>query len=123
MRMFYVALSRAKDLLVLPRYTHGKAASPVFSKILESGDIPALASLDIASMPAPKASVDELGKTYTYTGDYLPYLRCPRNYMAFGKYGFIPSRGQSMFFGKLVHETIEDLHHLVMARSSQGGSV
>jgi len=123
MRMFYVALSRAKDLLVLPRYTHGKAASPVFAQILESGTILALASLDISSIPAPKASVDELGKTYTYTGDYLPYLRCPRNYMAFGKYGFIPSRGQSMFFGKLVHETIEDLHHLVMARSSQGGSV
>lgn len=121
MRMFYVALSRAKDLLVLPRYTHGKAASPVFAEILESGTIPPLASFDMDKMPAPKFGADDLGKTYTYTGDYLPYLRCPRNYMAFGKYGFIPSRGQSMFFGRLVHETIEDLHHLVMARSAQGG--
>ena len=121
MRMFYVGLSRAKDLLVLPRYTHGKAASPVFANILEDGTIPPLASLDMDKMPAPKSGADDLGKTYTYTGDYLPYLRCPRNYMAFGKYGFIPSRGQSMFFGRLVHETIEDLHHLVMARSAQGG--
>lgn len=121
MRMFYVALSRAKNLLVLPRYTHGKAAHHVFASILESGAIPPLASLDPSALPAAAPSADELGKTYTYTGDYLPYLRCPRNYMTFGKYGFIPSRGQSMFFGRLVHETIEDLHHLVMARSAQGG--
>jgi len=115
MRMFYVALSRARNLVVLPRYTHGKAAHPAFATILESGTIPPLASLDLSTLPKGETSSDEFGKTYTYTGDYLPYLRCPRNYMAFGKYGFIPSRGQSMFFGRLVHETIEDLHHFVMA--------
>jgi DNA helicase-2/ATP-dependent DNA helicase PcrA len=34
--------------------------------------------------------------------------------MIFRKYGFVPSRSQTMFFGSLVHQTIEDLHHLLL---------
>jgi DNA helicase-2/ATP-dependent DNA helicase PcrA len=34
--------------------------------------------------------------------------------MIFTKYGFVPSRSQTMFFGSLVHQTIEDLHHLLI---------
>jgi len=35
--------------------------------------------------------------------------------MIFRKYGFVPSRSQTMFFGNLVHQTLEDLHHYLIA--------
>jgi DNA helicase II / ATP-dependent DNA helicase PcrA len=114
MRMFYVALSRAQNLLVLPRYTHGKAATPQFAQIFEEARIPEIERLDPVTLPPADDAVPELGRSYSYTGDYLLYQRCPRNYMIYRKYGFVPSRGQTMFFGSLVHETIEDIHHQVM---------
>jgi DNA helicase-2/ATP-dependent DNA helicase PcrA len=57
---------------------------------------------------------EELPQTYSYTGDYLFYKRCARNYMVFGKYGLAPGRSQTMFFGSLVHQTIEDLHQFLI---------
>lgn len=115
MRVFYVGLSRAEKLLVLPRYTHAKAASDEFKEIFDERALPELSNLDLTTVPKEKATETELGKSYSYTGDYLLYRKCPRNYMIFRKYGFVPSRGQTMFFGRLIHETIEDVHHLVMA--------
>ncbi len=114
MRIFYVGLSRAKNLLILPRYTHAKAAEAEFKEILEEERLPLVSDLDPGTIPAAERKFEELGKSYSYTGDYLLYKRCPRNYMIYRKYGFVPSRGQTMFFGRLVHETVEDLHHLVM---------
>jgi DNA helicase-2/ATP-dependent DNA helicase PcrA len=38
--------------------------------------------------------------------------------MIFKKYGFVPSRSQTMLFGNLVHQTLEDLHQrLISGRS------
>ena len=34
--------------------------------------------------------------------------------MIMRKYGFVASRSQTMLFGSLVHQTIEDLHHLLI---------
>jgi len=114
MRLFYVGLSRAKNLLILPRYTHNKAASPEFKEIFEEGKLSELRDLELSSIPKAERKFEELGKSYNYTGDYLLYKKCPRNYMIYRKYGFVPSRGQTMFFGRLIHETIEDLHNIIM---------
>jgi DNA helicase-2/ATP-dependent DNA helicase PcrA len=114
MRMFYVALSRAKNLLILPRYTHNKNASEQFKNIFENDDLTELSAFDLKKLPVSVSHDEELGKSYSYTGDFLLYNKCPRNYMLFKKYGFVPSRSQTMFFGRLVHQTIEDLHHHVM---------
>lgn len=116
MRMFYVALSRAKNLLILPRYTHGKGASETFKNIFDQSNLPEISKFDLNTIPSSEYHDEELGKTYSYTGDYLLYNKCPRNYMFFKKYGFVPSRSQTMFFGRLVHQTIEDLHHHVMSK-------
>ena len=64
-------------------------------------------------MPVAGSSFDDIPKVYSYTADYLPYLNCPRNYMIFHKYGFVPSRSQTMIFGSLVHQTIDDLQQLI----------
>jgi DNA helicase-2/ATP-dependent DNA helicase PcrA len=123
MRMFYVALSRAKNLLVLPRYTHNKAASPVFQDLFASGNFTAIPDFVLEDLPSELMDHDDLGKSYSYTADYLNYQRCPRQYMIFRRYGFVPSRSQTMFFGSLVHQTIEDLHHLLISERQKNNPV
>lgn len=113
MRMFYVALSRAKNLVILPR-GKGQSVSQPFKDILAAWNLSLLQDLDIQSLPEAKLEEEGLGRAYSYTGDYLSYQQCPRSYMIFRKYGFVPSRSLTMFFGSLVHQTIEDLHHLLI---------
>jgi DNA helicase II / ATP-dependent DNA helicase PcrA len=116
MRMFYVALSRAKNLLVVAHYKgSGQRLSPPFDTIF-AGKVTRIPNFDMSVLPAAKEEINDLPKNYSYTSDYLLYQRCPRQYMIFRKYGFVPSRSQTMFFGSVVHKTIEDLHYLLMER-------
>lgn len=115
MRMFYVALSRAKQMKILPRWK-GQHQSQAFKNMFRLNEYPNLEDLDWDDIPQIALEEEDLGKSYSYTADYLNYQQCPRKYMIFKKYGFIPSRSQTMFFGSLVHQTIEDLHHLLIAK-------
>jgi DNA helicase-2/ATP-dependent DNA helicase PcrA len=120
MRMFYVALSRAQNLLIIGRYSgRGQVITePIKSMLLA---LPSIASLDLESIPKARRAVDEdLPRTYSYTGDYLAYQRCPRQYMIFRKYGFEASQTRTLFFGSLVHRTLDDLHNHLIARREQG---
>jgi DNA helicase II / ATP-dependent DNA helicase PcrA len=115
MRMFYVALSRAKNLLVMPRFSgQGQRTSESFKKMFESFSATEIREYDLKKLPNEELKEEDLGKSYSYTADFLGYEKCPRSYMIFRKYGFVPSRSQTMFFGSLVHQTIEDLHHLLL---------
>lgn len=120
MRLFYVALSRAKNLLVIahPR-GQGQTINAPFRTLLDDA-FPRIPQLDVASLPAARLEENDTPHSYSYTGDYLFYRRCPRQYMIFRKYGFAASRSQTMMFGSLVHRTLEDLHQLLIARRSQG---
>ncbi|MFN8887268.1 MAG: 3'-5' exonuclease, partial [Cyclobacteriaceae bacterium] len=103
MRVFYVGLSRAKLMTVLPFFDRGKQnTSEEFLKILERDHLPKLDALDLSTLPKIEMEREDLGKNYSYTADYLSYQQGPRKYMIFTKYGFIPSRSQTMFFGSLV---------------------
>jgi DNA helicase-2/ATP-dependent DNA helicase PcrA len=113
MRMFYVALSRAQQMTLLPQWKR-QHKSQVFKDMFGQQEYPFIESVKIDELPKSELDADDLGKSYSYTADYLSYQQCPRKYMTFKKYGFIPSRSQTMFFGSLVHQTIEDLHHLLI---------
>lgn len=114
MRMFYVGLSRAQKMMVLPKWKR-QQQSQAFKNLFALNDYPLLDSLDWNEIPESTIEMEDMGKSYSYTADYLSYQQCPRKYMIFKKYGFIPSRSQTMFFGSLVHQTIEDLHHLLIS--------
>ena len=114
MRMFYVGLSRAKNLLILPRYKGQAAANDEFKLLFQEMKFPELSKLKIADLPDAEKKEADLGGSYSFTGDYLQYHKCPRQYMIFKKYDFVPSRSQTMFFGSLVHKTIEDLHNHII---------
>ncbi len=120
MRMFYVALSRAKYLTIIPYFKgRGQMTSEPFKILFAVKNIPSLKQFDINKLPGAKIENDAPAKIYSYTGDYLAYLQCPRNYMLFKKFGFVPSRSQTMFFGNLVHKTIEDLHLLLIQKRAK----
>lgn len=115
MRMFYVALSRAQNLLILPHNKgQGQQLDRAFQPLLQDG-LTRIPALDVQQLPPSSPTHSELARTYSYTSDYLGFLRCPRQYMLFQKYGFAASRTQTMFFGSLVHQTIEDLHNRLIS--------
>lgn len=115
MRMFYVALSRAKNLLIIAHpQARGVWASEPFKTLLDDR-FPRIPELDVSALPAAHQEATSTPHTYSYTGDYLLYQKCPRQYMIFRHYGFVPSRSQTMMFGSLVHRTMEDLHHYLIA--------
>jgi DNA helicase II / ATP-dependent DNA helicase PcrA len=118
MRMFYVALSRAEEMTILPRWNR-QHMTQAFKNMFAANNYPTLHSIDFDGIEPVKINENDLGKSYSYTADYLNYKQCPRKYMVFRKYGFIPSRSQTMFFGSLVHQTIEDLHHLLISERNK----
>lgn len=116
MRMFYVALSRAEKMLIISNLRGaGQKVEPAFKLLFEEMNYPIIPNVRVADMPNVEAKESEIPKVYSYTSDFLLYLKCPRNYMAFKKYGFVPSRTQTMLFGNLVHQTIEDIHNRLIA--------
>jgi len=120
LRMFYVALSRAKNLMVICQETKKDGSARAdnhtsFVQLFENSKLSKPEDLEVESIPEAKPTDDALPKIYSYTADYLPYLNCPRNYMVFHRFGFVPSRSQTMFFGSLVHESIDDLQQMFNA--------
>ena len=119
MRMFYVALSRAQNLTVVAHFKgRGQSTNEPFKTLLDD-HFPRIPQLDLATVPEFTSQENDLPKMYSYTADYLSYKKCPRQYMAFRKYNFVPSRAQTMFFGSLVHRTLEDLHHEIIRRRGE----
>ena len=120
-RMYYVAMSRAQNLLVIADYRgQGYPRREPFLSML-NGDLPKIPGFDVRTVPEAQTDERDLPKNYSYTADYLFYLKCPRQYMIFRKYGFVESRSTTMFFGSLVHETLADIHeYLIAGRATSG---
>ncbi|MBE2196014.1 MAG: ATP-dependent helicase [Anaerolinea sp.] len=118
MRMFYVALSRAKNLLILSHIKgRGQRINEPFGHLVSDPHFPRIPTFDLRTVPVADGEDKALPRNYSFTSDYLMYQKCPRQYMIFNKYGFVASRSQTQFFGSLVHHTLEDLHqHLIASR-------
>lgn len=120
-RMFYVGLSRAKNLMILGRYqSQGNYVNNEFKPMLDQ--LPRTTTYDVAAFSPVTQMEEKPPKAYSYTADYLLYERCPRQYMVFRRYGLVPSRSQTQFFGSLVHYTIEDLHHHLIQKRTQAAT-
>lgn len=118
MRMFYVALSRAQNLLVIAHFEgRGQHFHAGFAA-LNNDDFPRIPDLNVKALPAAPAHQEERSRNYSYTGDYMFYNLCPRRYMVFRHYGFASSTTQTMMFGSLVHRTIDDLHQMLIDQRS-----
>lgn len=120
MRSYYVALSRAENLLIIPNFRgRGQAMHPYFKEDILSCSLPVIETLDVNSIPVSEKRNDEVTRIYSYTGDYLAYNDCPRKYMIYRKYNFIPARTTVSFFGILIHKTLEDIHNYYIGVRSE----
>jgi DNA helicase II / ATP-dependent DNA helicase PcrA len=112
MRLHYVAFSRAEKILVLTSHESPKAHfKPIWQGLEQwpyvQKDLLSAQSFVLRNRMRPK-------KSFSFTGDLKVYETCPRQYQYFREYDFTPSRSAVIFFGLLVHQTIEDIHRVVL---------
>jgi DNA helicase II / ATP-dependent DNA helicase PcrA len=112
MRLHYVAFSRPEKLLVLTTHTKPK---DYFAPIWQGLPQWPYVKKDVLSAQRfqPKERMP-LKRTYSFTGDLKIYETCPRQYQFFREYDFTPSRSAVIFFGLLAHQTIEEVHRVVL---------
>lgn len=112
-REFYVAFSRAKHLLIA--FADG-APHRFFDGLVSR--VPDARSLDLPPIAdvLPPEMQDPLGvkPLLSFTGHINVYRRCRRQYQLFNEFEFAPSFAAQVFFGTVVHQTIEDIHRHVL---------
>jgi DNA helicase-2/ATP-dependent DNA helicase PcrA len=112
MRLHYVAFSRAQKVLVLTAHEKPKDH---FAPIWDG--LPQWPYVQKELLAAQRFKLRErmpVKKSYSFTGDLKIYDTCPRQYQFFREYDFTPSRSAVIFFGLLVHQTIEEIHRIVL---------
>lgn len=110
MRLHYVAFSRPQKVLVLTAHeTPKEHFNPMWQ------GLPQWPYVQKELLAAQRFEVRErmpIKKSYSFTGDLKIYETCPRQYLFFREYDFTPSRSAVIFFGLLVHQTIEEIHRI-----------
>lgn len=117
-RRYYVAFSRAEELLILttPIVGSGRSQSPskYFSKVWEDITPCSVGNTDFDEFNFNSVKKSDLKQSYAFTIDISKYERCSLEYKMFSELGFSEIRVGSTLFGSLVHQTIEDIHDAIL---------
>ena len=107
-RLYYVAFSRAQDMLVLATK---KDDSKYFGKQLES--LPHISQYDDKK---PFAIVKDVNfkHIYSFTSHISVYDGCPKQYKFYKEYGFAQNQMFHTSVGSLVHATLEDMNKCII---------
>ena len=115
-RLYYTAFSRAQNLLILACNEADRSPSNYFKKpwaeIVDVTD----SSFDIRKFDFKSIKEINLKNTYSFTSHISFYETCPMQYKFYKELGFMPVRANAMLFGRLVHETIEDIHKTALRK-------
>ena len=112
MRLHYVAFSRPQKVLVLTAHEQPKDHfAPIWQGLSQW---PYVQKELLTAQRFETRERIPIKKTYSFTGDLKIYETCPRQYEFFREYDFTPSRSAVIFFGLLVHQTIEEIHRLAL---------
>lgn len=112
MRLHYVSFSRPQKVLVLTAHEPPKDH---FAAIWQG--LPQWPYVQQDLLAAQRFTLRErmpVKRSYSFTGDLKVYETCPRQYQFFREYDFTPSRSAVIFFGLLVHQTIEEIHRIAL---------
>ncbi len=120
-RLFYVAVTRARDLLCVSRFRRTAkrrtSESPFFSEMLAGGK-----PLDVGSGPLPLpdikpvAKAPEPGVEEVSVTELLVYETCPYAFKLRNKLSFQPPLARELGYGKLVHHLIHQLSLEALAK-------
>ena len=114
MRLYYVAFSRAIDLLVLTGNQQRRISS-YFDGIIRGLPNWPDAQSDLLTIKTFKSKEWAVAKPrYSFTSHITMYETCPRQYQFYRQYKFAPSHPSETFFGLLVHQTLERIHRIVL---------
>ncbi|MDM5326811.1 ATP-dependent DNA helicase [Neobacillus sp. CF12] len=117
-RRYYVAFSRAQDLLVLstPIKESGSWPSPSasFAEAYDTLQDYYEDELSLDEFDFSSVKVSELKQSYAFTADISKYEACSLEYKMFRELGFSEIRVGATLFGSLVHQTIEDVHNAIL---------
>ena len=112
MRLHYVAFSRPRNMLVLTAHEPPREHFAAISQGLPQW--PYVERDRLAAQQFAHRERVPVKKTYSFTGDLRIYETCPRQYQFFREYDFTPSRSAVIFFGLLVHRSIEEIHRVAL---------
>ncbi|WP_165217144.1 ATP-dependent helicase [Affinirhizobium pseudoryzae] len=120
-RLFYTAFSRAQNMLVLgcqentPKSRGQRNVPSAYFQTTYSPLKPwRELHFDPALVKLAAIKDTQLKQGYSFTSDVLIFEACPQQYRFFKDLEFAPVRTNSMLFGTLVHQTIEDIHNAVL---------
>ena len=108
-RLFYVAITRARDVLVLSRFSRiNRAVKPseFWSEIGKAESVDAGAALPIG---ASSLSCRDDGVLTVNVRDVILYLRCPHQYRMRSIWGYEPELVRQMGFGRSIHHILHVL--------------
>lgn len=107
-RLYYVAFSRAQNLLVLARK---RSSGGYFERI--SGKLPKVAEFkDGMSFDSMKQV--KYKHVYSFTSHIGLYEGCPTQYKYYKEYGFAQNKMFHTSVGSLVHATLEDMNKCII---------
>lgn len=109
-RLYYTAFSRAQDLLVLTVNEERSAPSNYFRKVYEPLPDWKSTNVDFSQLDFETIKDVNLKQSFSFTSDVTVYETCSIQYKFFNDLSFQPVRVNAMLFGRLVHQTIEDVH-------------
>lgn len=106
-RKFYTGFSRAKDLLVLTYNKGAKYKENDLEFLLDDISETKINELNIEACEAKESTVKS---QYSYTTDISVYNKCPLEYYYRRKLKFTFPKTKALFYGSLVHESIESIN-------------
>lgn len=117
-RRYYVAYSRAEELLILTTPIRKYGAWPMPGKMFKEAFNDLEEYYDhhysFEEFNFKPVKISNLKKSYAFTSDISKFERCSVEYKMFRELGFSEIRLGSTLFGSLVHQTIEDIHDAVL---------
>lgn len=118
-RLYYTAFSRAQDLLVLSCNEDKRTPSMYFSDAYE--ELPNIEGkdFDISEFNFKTVKDVNLKETFSFTSHITVYETCSLQYKFYKELEFMPVRVNAMLFGRLVHQTIEDIHRAAIRNEAQ----
>ncbi len=113
-RLFYVAFSRAKDLLIIGSRTNKINELLDLKKVTYNHNNNDYSSIIPSSFSYIPEKSEKTKPVFSYTGDILTYNLCPQMYAFLNEYGLETLDTTDFSFGKFVHQTIENINNKIV---------
>jgi len=109
-RLYYTAYSRAQNLLVLISAETRGDPNKYFKNQFNAAYSVCSHEIDITKLEFEKIKDVNIKESYAFTSDISVYETCGVQYKFFNVLEFAPILVGSTLYGRLVHQTIEDIH-------------